>query len=533
MKPYRAPLDDILFSLVHVVGAGRLAAFDPDFAREVGSHFAAFAEAVIAPLDASGDRQGARLEAGRVHMPDGFAAAYAQYAAQGWTGLTAPEAHGGQGLGGIYLGVVSEIFSGANQSLQMVTALVPGAVRTLMEFGTPAQQARYIPELASGARLATMCLTEPGAGSDLGRIRTRAEPVGEGWAISGEKIFISGGDQDLSAGIFHLVLARTGPPEAGLKGLSLFAALSERADGARNAISVTRIEEKMGLHASPTCQLAFDGAEAELVGREGEGLKAMFTLMNHARIDVALQGVAHAARVGDIATAYAAERVQGRGAGGPVSIDHHGDVRRMLDEITAAAMGTRAMTHLALVTLEAGDDPWLAEFLTPVIKVHASLAGMAAAETAMQVLGGYGYLAEYRVEQSYRDARISAIYEGANGIHAMALATRLLRLEGGAPYQAFARLIEADLARHAGPGLARAWTAWKAARAHLEAGADPAPIAMAFMRLTSRVLEQAMWARIAAAAAHHAEPEKLARVAALVARQAARAEADLAEITGH
>ncbi|GKY88047.1 acyl-CoA dehydrogenase family protein [Sinisalibacter aestuarii] len=529
MKPFAAPVDDILFSLTHVAGAPRLAEYDGELVAELAGHFAAFAEGVIAPIDEPGDREGARLEQGRVRLPAGYKAAFDAFVDQGWPGLTAPEAFGGQGLGGVVGAVVSEIETGASQAFNMLVNLTPGAIRTLMAYASDDQKARFIPPMAEGRWLGTMCLTEPGAGSDLGRVRTRAARDGAGWKISGEKIFISGGDQDLSERILHLVLARTGAAEEGVKGLSLFACTSELADGSRNPIRVTRIEEKMGLHAQPTCQLAFDGAEGELIGAEGEGLKAMFTLMNHARIDVALQGVAHAARAHDIASAYAAERVQGRGSDGPVSIDRHGDVRRMLDEIDAAALGGRAMTHLALVTLETGDDPWLVEFLTPVIKAHCSEAGIRAAETAMQVLGGYGYLEEYRLSQIYRDARIIAIYEGTNGIHAMALAGRLIRLENGAAFDAFARFVEGCAQS---PGLARAYAAWQAARAHLEAGADPGPVAMPFLRLTARVLEQAVWTRIAAAADHHPDPARIARVAALVARQAARAEADLAEITG-
>ncbi len=529
MKPFSAPVDDILFTLNHVAGAPWLAGYDAELAGEIAAHFAAFAEGVIAPIDEAGDRDGAKLVEGRVRLPEGYKAAYDAFVEQGWTSLTAPEDHGGQGLGGVIGAIVSEIETGASQAFNMLVNLVPGSIRTIMAFGSDDQKARFIPPMAEGRWLGTMCLTEPGAGSDLGRVRTRAEQAGDYWSITGEKIFISGGDQDISEGIFHLVLARTGAAEEGVKGLSLFACLSERADGSRNAVRVTRIEEKMGLHAQPTCQLAFDGAEAELVGREGEGLKAMFTLMNHARIDVGLQGVAHAARAYDIAASYAAERVQGRGPdGAPAPIDRHGDVARMLAEIDAAALGGRAMAHLALVTMEAGDDPWLVEFLTPVVKAHCSEAGIRAAETAIQVLGGYGYLEEYRLSQVYRDARITTIYEGANGIHAMALAGRLLRLENGAAFDAFSRLIEAA---EPTPGLSRAYAAWQAARAHLETGADPGPVAMPFLRLTARVLEQAMWARIAAAADHHPDPARLRRAAALVARQAARAEADLADIT--
>ncbi len=523
MKPFAAPVDDILFTVEQIGGASRLAGFDAELAREITAHFAAFAEGVIAPIDAPGDREGARLEGGRVRLPAGFKTAYAAFVEQGWTGLTAPEAYGGQGLGAVLGAIVSEIETGACQAFNMLVNLTPGHIRTLMAFGTDDQKARFIPPLASGRWLGTMCLTEPGAGSDLSRVCTRAEPDGGVWKLSGEKIFISGGDQDISEGIFHLVLARTGAPEDGVKGLSLFACPSALEDGTPNAVRVTRIEEKMGLHAQPTCQLVFDGARAELVGAPGAGLTAMFTLMNHARIDVALQGVGQAARAHDIARTYAAERIQGRGR----SIDRHGDVARMLAEIDAAALGARAMAHIALVTMEAGDDPWLLEFLTPVVKAHCAQAGMRAAETAMQVLGGYGYLEEYRLSQIYRDIRVAAIYEGTNGIHAMGLAGRLLRLENGAAFDAFARFAAAH---QPSPGLARAFAAWKAARAHLETGVDPGPIATPFLRLTARTFEQAVWTRIAAAADHHPDPTRIRRAAAVIARQAARTEADLAEM---
>ena len=524
MKPFAAPVDDILFTLEHVAGAARLALYDIDLAADIAHHFAGFAERVIAPIDEPGDREGARLEGGRVKLPSGYREAFAAFAEAGWAGLTAPEEYGGQGQGAVIGAIASEIETGASQAFNMLVNLTPGAIRTVMGFGTEDQQSRFIPPLVDGRWLATMCLTESGAGSDLSRIRTRAMPNGDVWNLTGEKVFISGGDHDLCAGIFHLVLARTGPPDEGVKGLSLFACSSVLEDGARNAVKVARIEDKMGLHAQPTCQLAFEGAHAELVGKEGAGLKAMFTLMNHARIDVALQGVAQAARAHDIAKTYAAERIQGRG----LAIDQHGDVARMLDEIDAAALGGRAMTHLALVTMEAGDDPWLLEFLTPVVKAHCAAAGMRAAETAMQVLGGYGYLEEYRLAQIYRDIRVAAIYEGTNGIHAMALATRLLHLQNGAAFDAFARFVGAQAPS---PGLETAFAAWKAARAFLQTGVDPGRIATPFLRLTGRTLEQAVWTRIAAAANQHPDPDRIHRAAAQVARQAARIEADLAEVT--
>lgn len=508
MKPFQTPLDDILFTLNHVAGAGDLPGYDAELTQEVASHFASFAEAEIAPLDEPGDQQGCRLENGRVFMPKGFPELFQAFAEQGWQGLTAPEEYGGQGLDATLLAVTSEIFTGANHSLQMVTGLVPGAIRTLLTFGTEEQKEGHIPALAAGEALATMCLTEPGAGSDLSRIRCRAERSGDGWRIEGEKIFISGGDQDLSERILHLVLARTS--DDGIKGLSLFLCPCTRADGSRNAVSVTRIEEKMGLHASPTCQLAFDGAEAELIGEEGQGLKAMFTMMNHARADVALQGVAHATRATDIARSYAAERVQGRGAdGAPVTLAAHADVRRMLDRMDALALGGRALAHLATVALESGDKEDLVEILTPIAKVHCTEAGIEAANLGIQVLGGYGYLGEYRVEQTWRDARITSIYEGANGIHSRALVTRLLPGRWGDALEEF-------LEREASKGVEAAGgvTTWKDVRRALLQRPDPSPAAHDFMALTSEVLLLCLWQRILGASDRHPEPERIRRIGA-------------------
>ncbi|UYV38148.1 acyl-CoA dehydrogenase family protein [Rhodobacteraceae bacterium D3-12] len=512
MKPFKAPLDDILFTLNHVAGAHALSEWDAEFAGDIGAHFAAFAEGEIAPLDEPGDRQGCVLDDGRVRMPDGFCTLYKAYAEQGWPGLTAPEEFGGQGMGAMMLAIVSEVFSGANHSLQMVTGLVPGAIRVLMRFGTEEQKARHIPGLASGELLATMCLTEPGAGSDLSKVRCRAEQSGDGWRITGEKIFISGGDQDMSDGIFHLVLARTS--DNGVKGLSLFA-VRDVVEGARNGVSVTRIEEKMGLHASPTCQLAFDAAEAELIGKEGQGLLAMFTMMNHARSDVALQGVAHAARAYDVARAYAEERVQGRKPDGSAAVlADHADVARMLDEIDMLALGGRAIAHLAFVTMERGDAPALVEFLTPVAKYYCTEAGMRAAELGVQVLGGYGYLSEYRLEQTYRDARITAIYEGANGIHARTLATRLLK---GAEAEAFEEFLRAEAERFGG-GVSAVLSQWQEARDLLRGARDASVLADDFMQVTAMALLTALWARMESAAEQHPEPARITRVAARAGR---------------
>ncbi|MFS4581482.1 acyl-CoA dehydrogenase family protein [Phaeobacter sp. C3_T13_0] len=508
MKPFKAPLDDILFTLNHVAGASALPDWDADFAAEIGRYFATFAEGEIAPLDEHGDAQGCQLQDGRVSMPDGFQSAYQAYAEQGWPSLTAPVEYGGQGLGSLMLAITSEIFSGANHSLQMVVGLGPGAIRTLLHFGSSDQKARYIPELASGKTIATMCLTEPGAGSDLSRVRCKASPMDDGWRITGEKIFISGGDQNISDRILHLVLARTS--DDGVKGLSLFLCPCTRGDGRRNAVSVTRIEEKMGLHASPTCQLAFDGAEAELIGDEGEGLQAMFTMMNHARADVALQGGAHAARAYDIASTYAAERIQGRNPdGSAATLDQHADVRRMLNQIDGLAMTGRAMAHLACVTMERGNNPALVEFLTPLTKVYCTEAGIRAAELGMQVLGGYGYLREYRLEQTYRDARITLIYEGANGIHERMLATRLAT---GATADAFEGYVAEQAERAQDSSILEALQTWRELRARLDASDDPAALAHQFMYKSREALLACIRARIGQVASFHPDPSRMKRL---------------------
>lgn len=504
MTSFKAPTDDILFSLAHVAEATGLDEWDAELAVDILGHFAGFAEGVIAPLNAVGDQQHARLVNGRVRMPDGFAAAYAQLAGDGWQGLTAPERFGGMEASTLIAAAVSEVFSGANHALQMVCNLVPGAISTLLKFGTPKQKEQWIPKLASGAALSTMCLTEAQAGSDLSAIRCRAENTDCGWKITGEKIFISGGDQDMSADILHLVLARSDPAGSGMNGLSLYLCT------AQSGVIVTRVEEKMGLHASPTCQMRFDGASAELIGRQGKGLQAMFTLMNHARIDVALQGVAHASRAADIAAAYAAERVQGRQSdGSPARLHDHADVKRMLDEQRRLAIGARAMCHIAIVEIASGARPALCDFLTPLCKVFGSEAGIRAADLGIQILGGYGYLTEYGLDQIWRDARICAIYEGANGIHERSIATRGLREGGGA--DEFANLMK-ELAEGSDAVMARldAWQRW---RGEMNQSPDPLPQAHAFAQETARLFYAACWVRIAAVAQHHHTPQEILRLA--------------------
>jgi alkylation response protein AidB-like acyl-CoA dehydrogenase len=494
--PFKAPIEDILVSYRFAAGVDDLPDWDGDTAKEVLDHFSHLAESEIAPLDEIGDRQGARLDRGRVRMPDGFRKAYRQLAEGGWLGLTIPERFGGMGAHPLLAAGVSEIFSGANHAFQMVCGLVPGAVTTLLRFGTPEQQAAWIPRLARGELLSTMCLSEPGAGSDLARIRTRAEQDGDLWRITGEKVFISGGDQDLSDGILHLVLARSGKFEDGIKGLSLFLCPSETTSG-RNAITVPRIEEKLGLHASPTCQMQFDGAKAMLVGEEGGGLRAMFTLMNHARIDVALQGVAHASRAARIAEAYAADRIQGRKADGtPAKLDDHADIIRMLNTQRALALGGRAMCHIALAEQVRGASQTLMDVLTSVCKVFCSEAGTTSADLGIQVLGGYGYLREYRIEQTWRDARITAIYEGTNGIHARSLATRGLRTpESRADFSdLIKRLIGGDVV------IADLLADWQNFSRKVVESNAPEAKAHELMQATSELYFRAVWRRMVSAA---------------------------------
>lgn len=462
---FHPPIDDIIASL-NTVGAKDLEDYDEEFAREIAEHFGRFAKEVIAPLNITGDEEGCRLENGRVRMPKGFKQAYDQLAQDGWLGLTIPEEYEGQGLSPLILAITSELFSASNHAFQIVTGLAPGAVRTLLKFGTDAQKQNYIPQIASGKMLATMCLTEPSAGSDLSCIRTKATQIQDDlWEINGEKIFITGGDQDLSEDILHLVLARTS--DEGLRGLSLFLVTGR--------LNITRVEEKMGIHASPTCQIAFDNTKAQLIGDIGQGLAAMFTMMNHARIDVALQGVAHAARATDLAKRYAAERKQGG-----KSIDQHADVARMIEEADYLAKSARLITHLALITIEKEDNEPFVEFLTPLVKAYATEAGMKAAELATQVHGGYGYLKEYGVEQIYRDSRISAIYEGANGIHTKTVATRGVKIGGLAAFEKFLKDKNQDL---------EIFTALKTS---FENAQDPLPLAHDFTWCCAYLLADAL-----------------------------------------
>ncbi len=517
MIDYRAPLADILFALQFGAEAGRLPGWDAELAAEVLGHAAALVDGVIAPLDPVGDAEHARLVEGRVRMPAQFVAAYAQFQAGGWPGLAVDEAMGGQGLPHVLASALSEMLSGACISFQMVLSLAQGAMRTVAVNGSDRQCRTWLPRLASGEWLATMCLTEPQAGSDLGLVRSVAVPDGEGWRVSGAKIFISGGDQDMTDGrVLHLVLARTPDAPAGIKGLSLFLCPSVLEDGSRNGVSVLRLEDKMGMHASPTCQMAFDAARAEIVGAPGEGLRRMFTMMNAERLDVALQGVGLAEVATQRSLAYAAERRQGRaGKGdGPDAIIGHGDVRRMVMTQMALAMGCRAMAMRILVDLELGTNSALVELMTPVCKAFATDAAVEAAQLAIQIHGGYGFLKEYRVEQILRDGRITQIYEGTNGIQAITVAGRVIRQDG--TLAAFRAEIGSAATGPWATPLNDALIAWEAATAAILANPDLGMVAAPYLRLVGVLAFAAAWARLEAQADHAANPVRMRALAAFV-----------------
>ncbi len=414
-----APPAETGWLLHHILGFDALAEADTAAVLEEAARAA---EGLFAPLDRDGDRIGAQWHDGEVTLPPGFAEAHRAFAEGGWIGMAASPDVGGQGLPQVLAYAAHELFTSANMALQLAPMLTQDAILLLEAHGTPEQRARLAPKLVSGAWTGTMCLTEPQAGSDLSGIRTRAEPDGAGgWRISGTKIFISFGEHAMTGNILHMVLARLPGAPAGSAGISLFAVPKLRADGTRNGVRCNSIERKLGIHASPTCVMTFDGAAGELVGAPNKGLACMFAMMNAARIGVAMQGVAVAERAFRRAQAYAAERVQGGAA-----IDQHPDVRRMLWTMRALALGGRLLSLYAAMAPEPR-----AALLIPVAKAWATDAGIEAASLGVQVHGGAGFIEETGAAQHLCDARITAIYEGTNGIQALTLLKRgLLRDQG-------------------------------------------------------------------------------------------------------
>jgi alkylation response protein AidB-like acyl-CoA dehydrogenase len=460
---YTPPVADQRFVLEHVVGMAELAGHDayaeatPDLVDAILEGAGAFAAGEFAPLNRVGDEVGAKWTAEGVTMPPGFRQAYSAYVEGGWGTLAGPPEHGGQGLPLVLATVVMEDLGAANMAFSLVTMLSAGAVEALRHHGSPDMQARWLPKLVTGEWTGTMNLTEPQAGSDVGALKTRAEPAGDGsWRVSGQKIFITFGDHDLADNIVHLVLARTPGAPPGTKGISLFLVPKVLPDGSANDLRCVSIEHKLGIHASPTCVMAFgDQGDCRgwLIGEEMGGMRAMFTMMNNARLNVGLQGVSIGERAAQAAVAYATQRVQGMRGGRPAAIVEHPDVRRMLLRMTALTQAARALCYYAAGQTDRGTlgdkaAQARADLLTPLVKAYGTDVGCEVASLGVQVHGGMGFVEETGAAQHYRDIRIAPIYEGTNGIQAADLVGRKLGLEGG---ETLRRLL-ADVRSEAGEG---------------------------------------------------------------------------------
>ncbi|WP_315835761.1 acyl-CoA dehydrogenase C-terminal domain-containing protein [Bradyrhizobium prioriisuperbiae] len=467
MPSYKAPVEDVTFLLNDVFQIDRynnLPGFSDasaDVREAILSEAAKFSEQALQPLNRSGDLEGCtRHDDGRVTTPKGFKDAYKQFGEGGWVGLAAPVEYGGQGLPATMAQSINEFMISANMAFSMYYGLTLGAVAALNVHGTEEQKKTFIPKMLSGEWAGTMNLTEPHCGTDLGLLRTKAVKQADGsYKISGTKIFISGGDQDLTENIVHLVIARIEGAPAGVKGISLFVVPKQliNADGslgARNGVSCGSIEHKMGIHGNSTCVMNYDGATGWLVGEENKGLNAMFVMMNEARLGVAVQGLAQSEVAYQNAAAYAKDRLQGRSLSGVKAPDKpadpiivHPDIRRAL--LTIRAFNEAARALVVWTTLksdvahrsdnakdrqEADDHMGL---LTPVLKGVLTDVGFANSVAAQQVFGGHGYIAEWGMEQFVRDARIAMIYEGANGIQALDLVGRKLPKDGGRAAMAF------------------------------------------------------------------------------------------------
>ncbi len=465
---FAAPVAEQRFVLDQVVGLPELAATEmfaaasEDVVDAVLEGAGQFAEGEWAPLAKVGDTIGAQWTVDGVVMPAGYPEAYRAYVEGGWGTIGAPEAWGGQGLPFALQTAVLETLGGANTGFALCPTLTVGAIEALQHHGSPEQQALYLPHLATGEWTGTMNLTEPQAGSDVGALRTMATPRGDGqWSIKGTKIYISFGDHDMAPNIVHLVLARTPDAPPGTRGISLFLVPKYRLDadgkpGTFNDVRVVSIEHKMGLHASPTCVLSFgdhDDCLGELIGPEHGGLRAMFTMMNNARLNVGLQGVQIAEGATQAAVAYALDRVQSARAGSPdkapIRIVDHPDVRRMLLRMKAQTQAARALVYYAAgqvdrATLGDAAAKGRLELVTPLAKAHATDLGNEVASIGIQVHGGMGYIEETGAARFFRDARITPIYEGTNGIQAADLVGRKLGLENGAVFAALIADIRAD-----------------------------------------------------------------------------------------
>ena len=534
MAAYTAPIRDtryllnVIADLPQLTQISEFSHVTPESIDDILSEAGRFAAEVLAPLNSVGDREGCQWhEGGIVTTPTGFRDAYRQHSEAGWPTLNAPLEFGGQGLPHVIWLAVEEFWIGANLGFACYNALTGGAAAALLANGSTEVKNRYVPPLVSGQWSGTMNLTEPHCGTDLNLIRTLATPRTDGsYGITGTKIFISSGEHDLAENIVHLVLAKTAGAPDNLKGLSLFVVpkLLLDQDGrpaVRNGVSCTSIEHKMGIHGDSTCVMQYDNATGFLVGEATKGLAAMFVMMNRARLHVGMQGVGVAEAAYQHAVRYARERRQGRSLRGAIEPDKkadtllvHPDVRRMLMECRALTEGCRALClwtasqldlarHAPAPELRAGADDVVA-LLTPVIKGFVTDLGFRCATTAQQVFGGHGYIRETGAEQFVRDARIAMIYEGANGIQALDLASRKIFLRDGLVVQRFAEHIARDIKTAAAhfPDLAErlnaalhdfnATTAWMQARAP-SSPEDVGAAAYSYMELMGYLALGWMW----------------------------------------
>ena len=467
MPSYTAPVRDMQFTLHELLKIDRYNDLLPGFAEATPDTVAAILESaaqlsqeVLQPLNKVGDREGCRLENGKVITPTGFKEAYRAVIEGGWTGLIGDPEHGGQGLPYVLGLAVSEMMASANMAFTMYPGLTSGAMEAIEIGGTEAQKALYLPKMVSGEWTGTMNLTEPHCGTDLGLLRTKAEPQSDGsYRITGTKIFISAGEHDLAENIIHLVLAKIPGGPDGVKGISLFLVPKflvnpDASLGDRNAVSCGALEEKMGIHGNATCVMNYDGAVGYLIGEEHKGLRTMFIMMNAARLGVAVQGLSQAEVAYQNALAYCKERLQGRSLRGAKYPDKpadpiivHPDIRRMLMTVKVFKEGARALAYWAGLTVDIirkHPDPEtkrkaedLLGLLMPVLKTYFTDMGFNSANLCLQCFGGHGYIAEWGMEQFVRDARITQIYEGANGIQALDLIGRKLPANKGRAIQLF------------------------------------------------------------------------------------------------